>query len=73
MLDSATALAPTSGDQLVSFDGLCRQLGKSRPWIYARLGDPQEGFPRPLRIGRRQYFRSGDVRAWLQAKKAQAA
>lgn len=68
MLDSAAALAPSSADQLVSFDGLCRQLGKSRPWIYERLNDPAERFPRPFKIGRRQYFRAGDVRAWLDAK-----
>lgn len=49
--------------------------GVSDMWIWRKLNDPHSGFPRPVYIGARRFWKESDVVAWLEAQavKSEAA
>jgi predicted DNA-binding transcriptional regulator AlpA len=51
---------------------LCGGISDMSLWRW--LADEELGFPRPLTVGKRRYWRRGDVIAWIshRAAKAQA-
>lgn len=64
-----TAPAPArAGGELMSFSDLCRDLGRSAPWLRAVIADPSADFPEPITLGRRKFYRRSQFRAWLDAK-----
>lgn len=46
--------------------GLCGGISDMTLWRW--LNDPEMGFPRPIYIARRRYWREADVIAWLEAQ-----
>lgn len=44
--------------------------GASHMFLYRLLNDEGSGFPKPFKIGRINYWRLGDIRAWLAEKEA---
>lgn len=45
---------------------LCGGVSSMTLWRW--MNDPQKGFPRPIYVGRRRYWREADVIAWLEAR-----
>lgn len=43
-------------------------IGQSKTFVYERMADPENPFPRPRRIGRKSMWRLSDVQAWLAAE-----
>ena len=43
-----------------------RYGGVSHMWLERRLANPRSGFPRPLYIGPRRYWRLAELVAWEQ-------
>lgn len=41
-------------------------------WIWRKLNDPQSGFPQPVFIGRRRFWREADVIEWLERQSTEA-
>jgi len=39
----------------------------SRPTLYARMNEPD--FPRPIRLGRRVFWKAEEIHAYLESKK----
>lgn len=50
-----------------------RYGGRSHMWIERRLADPESGFPRPVYIGKRRYWRLADLVAWERDLASEAA
>ena len=44
--------------------------GVSDMSLWRWLNDPDLGFPRPIKIGNRRYWREGDILAFLDAREA---
>jgi hypothetical protein len=42
--------------------------GVSDMWLHRRGNDPESGFPKPLVIANRRYWRWGELRAWRDAQ-----
>jgi predicted DNA-binding transcriptional regulator AlpA len=42
-------------------------------WLHRRLVDPASNFPRPIMIGKRRYWKIGDLRQWRDAQPRKAA
>lgn len=60
--------------QAAAVVSLCGDISIMTLWRW--LNDPAKGFPAPIYIGRRRYWREADVIAWLEdqpAAKANAA
>lgn len=38
--------------------------------LYKLMNDPAEAFPRPLNIGRRVFWQTAEIEAWLEQKAA---
>ena len=53
--------------------GAVRDLcgGVSDMWLWRKLNDPDSGFPKPVYIGARRFWREGDVLEWLEAQPAE--
>ena len=47
--------------------------GVSSMTIYRWLRQPDMGFPAPIYIARRRYWKKGDVMAWLESRAAGGA
>jgi predicted DNA-binding transcriptional regulator AlpA len=47
------------------------RYGRSDMWLWRLLRDEKSGFPRPLVINKRRYWRLSDLKNWelLQARK----
>lgn len=52
--------------QLVPFNAARAQVGISRSTIYRLLID--DAFPRPVKIGRSNYFSSVELQQWIEAQ-----
>lgn len=50
---------------------LCGGISDMTLWRW--LNDPRLGFPKPVYIARRRYWRYADVISWLEAQAARAA
>jgi hypothetical protein len=37
-------------------------------WLHRRLADPDSGFPAPVVIANRRFWKLGDLRAWRDAQ-----
>ena len=57
--------------QAAAVRALCGDV--SDMWIWRKLNDPQSGFPQPVYIGRRRYWREADIVAWLDAREMRGA
>ena len=68
-----SAPAPVRAGQLMTLADLCRELGCSPPWLRGVIADPASGFPAPIMLGRRRYYRRSHFCAWLDAKGSEAA
>lgn len=42
-------------------------------WLWRRLNDPAMGFPRPVYIAKRRYWREADIVEWLESRETEAA
>ncbi|SHJ19719.1 transcriptional regulator, AlpA family [Shimia gijangensis] len=42
-------------------------------WIWRRLNEPESGFPKPVYIGRRRFWREAEILEWLDGQSAQVA
>lgn len=50
---------------------LCGGVSDMSLWRW--LNDPAMGFPQPIRIQKRRYWKEAEILAWLDAKTAVAA
>lgn len=46
--------------------------GVSMSTLQRWLADPALGFPRPIKIGQRRFWRQAEVTAWVQAREVAA-
>jgi predicted DNA-binding transcriptional regulator AlpA len=42
--------------------------GVSDMWLWRRLADPASGFPQPIYVGGRRFWREVDLLAWVAAQ-----
>lgn len=60
-------------DQLVPAAPLKAEFGNvSDMWLWRRLNDPDDDFPRPIYIAGRRYWRRGEVEEYKRRKAAQS-
>ena len=57
---------PNKRIQATAVRALCGDT--SDMWLWRRLHDPESGFPKPVYIGRRRFWREADVIDWLDAQ-----
>ena len=50
-----------------------RYGGVSTMWLERRLKNPESGFPKPIYIGRRRYWRLEELVAWERSLASEAA
>lgn len=46
--------------------------GVSDMWLWRRINEGAADFPKPVVIGRRRFWRRGDVLAWFEAQREAA-
>jgi predicted DNA-binding transcriptional regulator AlpA len=85
MRETVSHTALLAGQQIQSSDGPPRERripssavrelcgGVSDMTLWRWLNDPDLGFPKPIYIARRRYWREADVLTWLDAQAAKAA
>jgi predicted DNA-binding transcriptional regulator AlpA len=58
----------------IEINALCDLVGGvSKMTVHRWLNDPGKGFPKPVYLGRRRYWREAEVVAWLDAQAAEVA
>jgi predicted DNA-binding transcriptional regulator AlpA len=61
---SENSLSPS----LRSAPRVCEQLDCSGVTLWRRIKNPDLGFPQPLKISGRLYFRADEIDAWIEAQ-----
>ena len=51
---------------LLTLDGVMERLGVARTTVYRLMED--EGFPRPLKVGRANRWKADEIEAWLECQ-----
>lgn len=58
-------------NQLITAGAVRNTLGGvSDMCLWRWINHPNMGFPQPLKINRRRYWRQADIAAWLEAREA---
>lgn len=65
-----STLVPKSGEDLLPATPVRARYGVSDMTIFRWLADPKLGFPQPIRINGRRYWRLSDLQAF-EARQAQ--
>ncbi len=56
--------------RLHSARNVCARLDISSITLWRRVRNPELGFPQPVKISGRNYFRADDLEAWIAAQMA---
>jgi len=67
-----TLAHPREASDVVSLQIGCKMLGISEATIHRHMRRPDCDTPRPFKIGRRWFFRPGDITGWIARKATEA-
>jgi predicted DNA-binding transcriptional regulator AlpA len=64
------AIARLAGDALIGANQVVSLAGISAANIYRRIKDPEDPFPRPIRVDSRSLWLLSEVREWIRSRVA---
>lgn len=69
VMAAPSAEPPSNPHKRITARTVCDMCGGvSDMTLHRWLKDPEKGFPRPIYIGKRRYWREADVIAWLETR-----